>query len=123
MKLLLITCLLIPHNIDTKTLCERYILPLLRANNIRLVQVARAGRFEEDGIEILDDSDQPYTLHIEGFYKLSDELLFAGTVPQFAGVHKCALKFKGWQKNSLERTATPLATTRKRPHEYQEANT
>lgn len=84
---------------DTKTLCEQYILPLLRANNIRLVQVARAGRFEEDGIEVLDDSHQPHTLHIEGFYKLSDELLFAGTVPQFAGVHKCALKFKGFVLN------------------------
>lgn len=44
MKQLPMTCFLIPHNIDTKTLCERYILPLLRANNIRLVQVARAGR-------------------------------------------------------------------------------
>lgn len=81
---------------DTKALCERYIFPLLRANSIRLVQVARAGRFEEDGIEVLDDSKQPRTLHIEGSYKLSDELLFAGTVPQFAGVHKCALKFKAF---------------------------
>lgn len=81
---------------DTKNFCERYVLPLLRANKIRLVQVARAGRFEEDGIEILDDSHQPQTLHIEGSYKLSDELLFAGTVPQFAGVHKCALKFKAF---------------------------
>ena len=79
-----------------KNLCERYVLPLLRANNIRLVQVARAGRFEEDGIEVLDDSHQPQTLHIEGSYKLSDELLFAGTVPQFAGVHKCALKFNAF---------------------------
>ena len=84
---------------DTKTLCERYIFPLLRVNNIRLVQVARAGRLEEDGIEVLDDSHQPQTLFIEGFYKLSDELLFAGTVPQFAGVHKCALKFKGFVLN------------------------
>lgn len=84
---------------DTKTLSERYILPLLRVNNIRLVQVARAGRLEEDGIEVLDDSHQPHTLFIEGSYKLSDELLFAGTVPQFAGVHKCALKFKGFVLN------------------------
>jgi hypothetical protein len=81
---------------DTKLYCEKHILPLLRANNIRLVQVARAGRLEEDGIEILDDSTSPDTLYIEGAYKLSDELLFAGTVPQFAGVHKCALKFKAF---------------------------
>jgi hypothetical protein len=84
------------EHIDTKTYCETHILPLLRANGIRLVQVARAGRLEEDGIEILDDTTNPHTLHIEGAYKLSDELLFAGTVPQFAGVHKCALKFKAF---------------------------
>jgi hypothetical protein len=81
---------------DTKTYCETHILPLLRKNRIRLVQVARSGRFEEDGIEILDDSMHPRTLYIDGAYKLSDELLFAGTVPQFAGVHKCALKFKAF---------------------------
>lgn len=84
---------------DTKALCEQYILPLLRANNIRLVQVARAGRFQEDGIEVLDDTNHPRTIHTEGSYKLSDELLFAGTVPQFAGVHKCALKFKAFVLN------------------------
>jgi len=81
---------------STKNLCETYILPLLRRHRIRLVQVARAGRLEEEGIEILDDSDQPTELFIQGAYKLSDELAFAGTVPQFAGVHTCALKFKGF---------------------------
>lgn len=35
-------------------------------------------------------------LHIEGRYKLSDELRAAGTVPQFAGEHICSLKFKAW---------------------------
>ena len=50
---------------DTKTYCETHILPLLRKNRIRLVQVARSGRFEEDGIEILDDSMHPRTLYIE----------------------------------------------------------
>jgi len=81
---------------DTKELCERYIFPLLRQHGIRLVQVARAGQFEEDGIEVLDDSRQPHTLYIDGAYRLSDELQFAGTVPQFAGVHTCALKFKAF---------------------------
>ncbi len=84
------------EHIDTKTYCETHILLLLRTNRIRLVQVARAGRFEDDGIEVLDDSIHPETLYIDGAYKLSDELLFAGTVPQFAGVHKCALKFKAF---------------------------
>jgi hypothetical protein len=95
-ELTLITAQTGDEHIDTKTYCEKHILPLLRANKIRLVQVARAGRLEEDGIEILDDTTNPYTLHIGGAYKLSDELLFAGTVPQFAGVHKCALKFKAF---------------------------
>lgn len=81
---------------NTKTLCEKFILPLLRKHNVRLVQVARAGQFEKDGIEVLDDSTQPEQLHIEGCYRLSDELQFAGTVPQFAGVHTCALKFKAF---------------------------
>ena len=81
---------------NTKTLCETHILPLLRKHNIRLVQIARAGHLEADGIEVLDDTTQPERLHIEGAYKLSDELAFAGTVPQFAGVHTCALKFKGF---------------------------
>ena len=84
------------EHVDTKTYCETYILPLLRNHRIRLVQVARAGRYEEDGIEVLDDSAHPEKLYIDGAYKLSDELLFAGTVPQFAGVHKCALKFKAF---------------------------
>ena len=84
------------EHIDTKTYCETHILPLLRNNRIRLVQVARAGRLQEDGIEVLDDSMHPQTLYIDGAYRLSDELLFAGTVPQFAGVHKCALKFKAF---------------------------
>lgn len=84
------------EHVDTRTYCETYILPLLRNHRIRLVQVARAGRYEEDGIEVLDDSIHPETLYIDGAYKLSDELLFAGTVPQFAGVHKCALKFKAF---------------------------
>ncbi len=81
---------------DTKTLCETHILPLLRQHNVRLVQVARAGQFEKDGIEILDDTTQPEQLHIEGCYRLSDELRFAGTIPQYAGVHTCALKFKAF---------------------------
>lgn len=81
---------------DTKALCEEYMFPLLRAHGVRLVQVARAGHLEEDGIEVLDDTREPYTLYIDGAYKLSDELALSGTVPTFGGVHKCALKFKAF---------------------------
>ena len=35
-------------------------------------------------------------MFLEGDYKLSDELKRNGTVPQYGGVHRCALKFKAW---------------------------
>lgn len=81
---------------DTRLLSETYLFPLLRRFGVRVVQVARAGHLEADGIEVLDDTRAPETLYIDGAYKLSDELAIAGTVPQFAGVHRCALKFKAW---------------------------
>ena len=128
-RLLLITCILIPHNIDTKTLCERYILPLLRANNIRLVQVARAGRFEEDGIEFSTTLTSPtlftskaFTNSLTNSYSPALSLSLPEYTNALSNLKDLSLT-NGWQKNSLERTATPLATTRKRPHEYQEANT
>lgn len=74
---------------------ERYILPLLRQHNVRYVQVARAGHLEADGITILEDSNQPTRMFLDGDYRLSDELLSVGSVPQFGGrSHKCSLKFK-----------------------------
>lgn len=81
---------------DTRQAIEELIMPRVRAHNIRWVQIARAGEYEEDGIVILDDTTQPTTLFTEGCYKLSDHLLLSGTVPQFAGEHLCSLKFKVW---------------------------
>lgn len=66
-------------------LCERYILPLLRAERVRFVEVARCGHLEKEGIVVLADSRSPRSLHMDGAYKLSDELRAAGTVPQFGG--------------------------------------
>ena len=68
----------------------------MRRHRIRYVQVARSGPFESDGITVLDDSRQPQRVFLQGAYKLSDELRRNGTVPQFGGVHRCALKFKAW---------------------------
>ncbi len=79
---------------DQKILVEQHILPQLRAHRIRYVQVARAGHLEADGILVLDDTREPRKVHLEGAYKLSQELRSAGTVPQFAGAHTCSLKFK-----------------------------
>ena len=79
---------------NTGTDIETHLLPLMREHNIRYVQVARHGHLEADGITVLSDTRQPYRCHIEGDYKLSDELRAAGTIPQFGGEHKCSLKHK-----------------------------
>src|SRR5271165_4904137 len=41
---------------DTGRDVEAHILPLMRAQGIRYVQVARHGHFEAEGITVLDDS-------------------------------------------------------------------
>ena len=81
---------------DTKRHVEAHILPVMREHGIRFVQVARKGHLEADGIVVLSDTRSPQHLHIEGAYRLSDELRSAGTVPQFGGEHRCSLKFKAW---------------------------
>ena len=81
---------------DSGMLVERHVLPRMRAHHIRYVQVARAGHLEADGIVILSDTREPREVHLDGVYKLSQELRAAGTVPQFAGEHRCSLKFKAW---------------------------
>lgn len=91
----------------TRRECEEYILPLLRRHNIRLVQVARGGYLESEGVVILDDSRQPRQLFTEGAYKLSDKMLLLGVVPAFGGTHKCALHFKAhvldsWMHGELD---------------------
>src|SRR5262250_1190082 len=60
---------------DTASDVTQYILPCLRDHGIRYVQVARAGHLEEDGIEVLDDTREPYVIYHQGVYKLSDELM------------------------------------------------
>ena len=82
--------------VDTGHDVETHILPLMRRHRIRYVQVARHGHLEADGITVLDDSHNPARVYLEGDFKLSDELKLTGTVPQYAGTHKCALKFKAW---------------------------
>ncbi len=82
---------------DTQRDVEEHLLPLLRKHGVRYVQVARAGRFERDGIVVLDDSRSPTKLYREGAWKLSDELRTAGTLPARRGSQKlCTQKFKGW---------------------------
>jgi hypothetical protein len=80
----------------TVELMERHQLPEMRRLNVRFVELARRGHLEADGIVVLQDTRQPEKLHPEGHYKLGDELLHAGTVPQYSGEHRCALKFKAF---------------------------
>lgn len=84
------------HRDDTIKHMEERTLPKLRELRVRLVEVARRGHLEEDGIVVLQDSRNPERLHPDGCYKLSDELLASGTVPQFGGEHRCAMKFKAF---------------------------
>jgi hypothetical protein len=80
---------------DLKQLIETHILPRLRDQGIRYVQIARKSKTEP--MVVLDDSRAPRKLHLDGAYKLSDELLAAGTVPQVAGSRRlCSIKAKGW---------------------------
>jgi hypothetical protein len=81
---------------DTGRDVQTYMLPMMRCHGIRFVQVARHGHREADGITVLDDSREPTKMFLAGDYRLSDELKRNGTVPQYGGVHRCALKFKVW---------------------------
>lgn len=75
-----------------------HVLPLLREHGVRFVQVGRdqrrVGR-DGSGVVVLDDSRSPTRLYIEGAYKLSDEMLEAGTVPQSGGARLCSVHAKG----------------------------
>lgn len=82
---------------------ENHILPLLRANNVRFVQVARGRRHvskDGDGVVVLSDSNQPTKVYIEGAYKLSDELLEAGTLAQRSGSRLWIARVTHWTQSS-----------------------
>jgi hypothetical protein len=82
----------------TKTDVETHVLPLLREHGVRFVQVARGRRHVSkhgEGVVVLDDSTSPTRVHLEGAYKLSDEMFEAGTVPQSGGSRLCSVHAKG----------------------------
>jgi hypothetical protein len=95
-ELLVITAMVGDEYDDTKFFMETFLLPLMRQHGIRYIQVARSGPSQSDGITVLDDSRQPMQVFIKGVFKLSDEMRLNGTVPQFGGIHKCAMKFKAF---------------------------
>lgn len=82
---------------QTRQVMEEHLLPRMRQARLRYVQIARAGRSETDGVVVLDDTDQPTTMHMRGPWRLSDELRLAGTIPQSAGAaRKCSYRAKGF---------------------------
>jgi hypothetical protein len=80
---------------DTGRHVTDHVLPLLRENGIRFVEVARKTKSQTDGYVVLQDTSEPVELHLEGGFKLSDELQQAGTIPASGGVHLCSIKSKG----------------------------
>lgn len=93
-----------------------HVLPLLRSRGVRYVQVARSGRYTTtagDGVTVLDDSTHPTVVHLSGAYRLSDELLEVGTVPQASGARLCSVHSKG---DALDPAIAAL--TRGRPYRH-----
>lgn len=84
------------HKKDTIRDCEARMLPLLKERGVRFVELARRGFHEEDGIVVLQDTREPTKLHPDGVFSLSQYLMRSGTVPQFGGEHRCAMKFKAF---------------------------
>jgi hypothetical protein len=64
------------------------------------------------GVEVLDDSIAPQRLYVTG-YKLSDEMLSAGTLPQIGGTRICSIHAKA---NCLEPVIA--AITAGRPYRH-----
>lgn len=66
---------------------EEVVLPELRRHAVRFVQVGRTQRkttTKGEGVAVLDDSTNPQKLYAAA-YRLSDEMLSAGTLPQVGG--------------------------------------
>lgn len=81
---------------DTIADVQDHVLPRLRAKGIRYAQVARAGHLEDAGVQIVSDTTNPGKVYSRGQWTLMDELEANGTVPQYAGGHRCSLKYKAW---------------------------
>lgn len=94
---------------------EEVVLPEIRRCRVRFVQVGRSQRMTTasgDGVVVLDDSTEPQKLYVDG-YKLSDEMLSAGTLPQLGGVRKCSIHAKA---NCLEPVIAKITAGRRYRH-------
>lgn len=61
------------------------VLPILARHHIRTIQVGRRRRkiFRDGrGVRVFSDTRTPNVLHFSGEYRLSDEMIAAGTIPR-----------------------------------------
>ncbi|MGW4888126.1 hypothetical protein [Streptomyces murinus] len=65
---------------ETRLLADEFMIPLLRENGVRFVQLARNGHLQSDGFTILDDSRHPEQLIARGPWTLWDDQESVGTV-------------------------------------------
>jgi hypothetical protein len=97
-RLVVVTAMTGDEWADTGRDVTDHVLPLMREHGVRFVQAARSQRHTTtagEGVVVLDDSTRPEVLHLEGAYKLSDEMREAGTVPQSSGARLCSVHSKG----------------------------
>lgn len=100
----------------TRVAVERHILPRLAEHSVRFVQTARTQRLTTasgEGVTILDDSTSPQRLFFRSGYRLSDEMLSQGTIPQRGGYRSCSIHAKG---NCLDPVIAQL--TQGRPYRH-----
>ncbi|WP_280424791.1 hypothetical protein, partial [Nocardia carnea] len=74
------------------------VLPILAKHQIRTIQVGRRRRkvFRDGrGVRVFSDTRTPEHLHFSGEYRLSDEMIAAGTIPQTGGARLCSVHAKG----------------------------
>lgn len=87
----------------------------MRKNRVRFVQAGRSQRkttASGHGVEVLDDSTAPQRLRVTG-YKLSDEILSAGTLSQIGGTRICSIHAKA---NCLEPVIATITSGRAYRH-------
>lgn len=95
-QLVIVTAMTGEENEITEQLMDRYVLPVMRREGLRYVQICRAGQLKRHGYVVLDDSRDPQQMHMVGPWRLSDELRTAGTLPSVRdGFHWCSERAKG----------------------------
>ena len=95
-RLVVLTAMTGDEYATTGALMTTHVLPLLRHNSVRYVQLSRAGQSRAAGYAVLDDSRTPTAMHMRGPWRLSDELRANATVPQVAhGQRRCSIRAKG----------------------------